>query len=118
MNLKEAISITLKARPDVAEGFEDGYQLFISGVLLRGAREEVGMSLSQLSKTVGVSVAKLRAIENGEIYEHEVMGNLAFFFMGFVARRNEAAKRDVRGGEALQRLTAWAKERQTAALAD
>ena len=53
-----------KTDPEFAEGFEDGYREFEIGVMLRQAREEVGMTQEQLASLINTKKTAISRLEN------------------------------------------------------
>jgi HTH-type transcriptional regulator / antitoxin HipB len=49
---------------EFAENFDDGYQAFKVGIILRQAREEVGLTQEQLAKKLNTKKSAISRIEN------------------------------------------------------
>jgi len=53
-----------KLDPEFAENFEQGYQEFKLGVVLRQAREEAGLTQEELAKRINTKKTAISRIEN------------------------------------------------------
>ena len=63
-NLKKYVS-TRKARdPEFEKGYEEGYQAFKIGALLRLAREESGLTQEEVAKRLNTKKSAISRIEN------------------------------------------------------
>jgi len=49
---------------EFAENFEEGYQVFKIGVLLKQAREEAGLTQSEVAKQLKVKISTISGVEN------------------------------------------------------
>ena len=54
----------LKWDPEFAEGYEEGYQAFKIGVLLKMAREKSGMTQQEVAKKLHTNKSAISRIEN------------------------------------------------------
>ena len=63
-DLQAYISKRKKEDPEFAEGFEEGYQKFKIGVMLRLAREKAGMTQEELAQKLGTHKTAISRIEN------------------------------------------------------
>jgi HTH-type transcriptional regulator/antitoxin HipB len=54
----------MKRDPEFAEGYEEGYQEFQIGVLLKVARERAGMTQEQVAKKLRTNKSAISRIEN------------------------------------------------------
>ena len=53
-----------RTNPEFAEGFEEGYREFEIGVLLRQAREEAGMTQTELAERMHTKKTAISRLEN------------------------------------------------------
>ena len=63
-DLEKYISKRKKKDPDFAKGFEEGYDEFKIGILLKQAREEAGLTQEQLAKMLNTKKTAISRIEN------------------------------------------------------
>lgn len=63
-DLEAYIAQRKKEDPEFAEGFEEGYQKFKIGVMLRLARENAGMTQEEVAKKLGTHKTAISRIEN------------------------------------------------------
>jgi DNA-binding XRE family transcriptional regulator len=63
-DLQAYISKRKKEDPEFAEGFEEGYQKFKIGVVLRMAREEKGMTQQEVADKLGTHKTAISRMEN------------------------------------------------------
>ena len=63
-DLQNYISERKKRDKEFAEGFEEGYEKFKVGVILRQAREEAGLSREELAKRINTSKSIISRIEH------------------------------------------------------
>lgn len=63
-DLEKYIERRKKKDPDFAQGFEEGYQEFKIGVLLKQAREKAGFTQEQLAKILNTKKSAISRIEN------------------------------------------------------
>ncbi len=63
IDLEDFIEDQKKKDPEFAKGFEEGYLNFKIGVLLKVAREEVGMTQSQIAKKLKTNKSAISRIE-------------------------------------------------------
>ena len=53
-----------KRDPEFAKGYDEGYQKFKIGIMLRMAREEAGLTQEQLAKKIKTKKTAISRIEN------------------------------------------------------
>jgi len=63
-DLDRYIKSRKKTDPEFARGFDEGYQDFKIGVILKQAREEAGLTQEQLADRVGTQKTAISRIEN------------------------------------------------------
>jgi len=63
-DLKKYINERKKKDKKFAEGFEEGYEQFKIGVMLRRAREEAGLTLKELARQLKTKKTAISRIEN------------------------------------------------------
>jgi ribosome-binding protein aMBF1 (putative translation factor) len=63
-DLKKYISERKKRDKKFAEGFEEGYEQFKVGVMLRQARESVGLTQEELARRLKTKKTAISRIEN------------------------------------------------------
>lgn len=63
-DVEKYIAQRKKTRPQFADGFEEGYQEFEIGVLLRQAREEAGLTQEQLAALIQTKKTAISRLEN------------------------------------------------------
>jgi DNA-binding XRE family transcriptional regulator len=64
MTLDDYINERKKKDPEFARGFEEGYEQFKIGVLLREMREEAGLTQQQLADKLNTKKSAISRIEN------------------------------------------------------
>ncbi len=63
-DLKNHIKRFQKKFPDIAEGFEDRYQEFRLGVLIREARKNAGLTQEELASLMATKKTAISRLEN------------------------------------------------------
>ncbi len=63
-DVEKYIAQRKKTHPQFAEGFEEGYEEFEIGVLLRQAREEAGLTQEQLAALMQTKKTAISRLEN------------------------------------------------------
>ena len=63
-DLKKYVANRKKRDRDFAEGFEEGYERFKIGAVLRQAREEAGLTQEELAKRLKTKKTAISRIEN------------------------------------------------------
>lgn len=63
-DLKNYINERKKGDKEFAKGFEEGYEQFKVGVILRQAREEVGLTQEKLAERLNIKMSTISRIEN------------------------------------------------------
>lgn len=63
-DLREYISERKKRDEEFAEDFEEGYEQFKIGVMLRQARESVGLTQEELARRLKIKKSAISRIEN------------------------------------------------------
>jgi DNA-binding XRE family transcriptional regulator len=63
-DLKKYIRERKKGDKEFAEGFEEGYEQFKIGVILRQAREEAGLTQDELARRLKTKKTAISRIEN------------------------------------------------------
>lgn len=63
-DLEKYINKRKKKDPKFAQGFEEGYEEFKIGVLLKQAREQAGLTQEQLAKMLQTKKTAISRIEN------------------------------------------------------
>jgi HTH-type transcriptional regulator / antitoxin HipB len=63
-DLKKYITKRKKTDKDFADGFDDGYEQFKIGIILRQARESVGLTQEELANRLKTKKAAISRIEN------------------------------------------------------
>ena len=63
-DLDRYISRRMKADPEFAKGYAEGYEKFKVGVLLRQAREEAGLTQEELARRLRTKKSAISRIEN------------------------------------------------------
>ncbi len=63
-DLEKYIEKRKKNSPDFAQGFEEGYEHFKIGIMLRMAREEAGMTQEELARKMKTKKSAISRIEN------------------------------------------------------
>jgi ribosome-binding protein aMBF1 (putative translation factor) len=63
-DLKNYINERKKRDKEFAKGFEEGYEQFKVGVILRQAREEIGLTQEKLAERLNIKMSTISRIEN------------------------------------------------------
>lgn len=63
-DLKKYINDRKAASPDFAEGFDDGYDNFRIGIMLKQARLDAGMTQDQIALAIGTRKTAISRLEN------------------------------------------------------
>jgi ribosome-binding protein aMBF1 (putative translation factor) len=63
-DVEKYIARRKRTNPEFAEGFEEGYREFEIGVLLRQAREEAGMTQTELAERMHTKKTAISRLEN------------------------------------------------------
>jgi ribosome-binding protein aMBF1 (putative translation factor) len=63
-DLKKYVSSRKVADPDFSEGYDEGYQSFKIGALLRQARESSGLTQEEIAKRLNTKKSAISRIEN------------------------------------------------------
>jgi DNA-binding XRE family transcriptional regulator len=63
-DLKKYIAKRKGTSPDFAEGFDEGYENFRIGVVLKQARLEAGMTQDQIAHAIGTRKTAISRLEN------------------------------------------------------
>ena len=63
-DLEKYIEERKKKSPDFSKGFEEGYEHFRIGLMLRMAREEAGMTQEELARKMSTKKSAISRIEN------------------------------------------------------
>jgi ribosome-binding protein aMBF1 (putative translation factor) len=63
-DLDKYINKRKKEAPEFAQGFEEGYEEFKIGVLLKQARQQAGLTQEQLAKMLQTKKTAISRIEN------------------------------------------------------
>ena len=63
-DLDRSIAEWKKRNPELAKGFEEGYENFKIGVLFRVSREQAGMTQEEVARKLGTKKSAISRIEN------------------------------------------------------
>ena len=63
-DLDRSIAEWKKRNPELAKGFEEGYENFKIGVLFRVSREQEGMTQEEVTRKLGTKKSAILRIEN------------------------------------------------------
>ena len=63
-DLDRSIAEWKERNPDLAKGFDEGYETFKIGVLFRVSREQAGMTQEEVARKLGTKKSAISRIEN------------------------------------------------------